>query len=841
MKLLAIARNPLALLAASLAVMSLLAGPAGIPIGRITEIAIYTLYGIGVAVLVSYTGLVPFGAGVFFGIAAYATALSAINWFGAEPLSVLFGVAVTTFVGAALAVIVLRRRGLYFSLLTLACSQIAFEIALRWSSLTGGDNGIQNVPAPLLGSPWALHSVTCVVVVVAAWCVWRLVHTPFGRALQGIRDNEGRAASLGYAPLAYKYGAFVLSAALIALAGCLHAYLIRGAYTTYLSWEHAGDALLMLLVGGMHHFLGPLWGAIVFVLFKDAMSAVYEHWWVIFAPTIILFTLLTPNGLHGLLFRLSPSAWTLVRGGVPRRPDNIPPFDLGDGGFCYDGPVMSIRGLSKQFGSVKTAQDINLDVLPRQVHSVIGPNGAGKTTLFNLIGGQLRPDGGTIALFGQDVTAMSPHHRARCGLGRSFQIVNSFANLTAFENVRLAVQASVQGDWRMGLLRDAYAHDSMNLRTWSSLQLVGLAEHAAIQCDQLSHGERRLLEIAMTLATDAKVLLMDEPLAGLVESDRVLVSNLIRRAAQSRAVLLVEHDLDRVLALSDRISVLHQGAIIADGKPADVAANPDVIAAYIGTPGTILKVRSTGTGRRTADPSEVLRLRGLSAGYGGSCVIENIDLTVHDNEVVAVLGRNGVGKTTLLYTIMGDVERLSGEVVVDGKPITGLRPHAVNQLGIGIVPEGRRLFGNLSVADNLRIAAREGGADLDEIFDLFPKLRQIYRRRAEYLSGGERQMVAIARALMAPTKLILLDEPFEGLAPAVVQDLIEALVRLKGTRSMVLVEHDAEMIRALADRIYVLVNGRISFSGTLEEFESDETLKASLLGLAPTATVSHVR
>jgi ABC-type branched-subunit amino acid transport system ATPase component/ABC-type branched-subunit amino acid transport system permease subunit len=827
--------HPVAILLMVLVGLSVLAGPASIPIGRITQIAVYTLYAIGVAILVSYAGLVPFGACVFFGVAAYATALASIHWFGNELLGLLAGIIVAALIATVLGPIILRRRGLYFSLLTLACSQIAFEVALRWSALTGGDNGIQNVPAELLRDPWTLHVVTVVIVLLVSGLVWRVMHSPFGRALQGIRDNEQRAGSIGYATRSYKYGAFVFSAAVIGLAGGLQTYLIRGAYANYLSWEHAGDALLMLLVGGAHHFLGSLWGAITFILLRDNLSALFENWWLAFAPIIILFTLFAQNGIHGLLFRRNAEAWTLVRNGIPDRPASISPLDLGVFQQASAGPILSVRGLKKSFGSVETARNIDLDIMPNQLHSLIGPNGAGKTTLFNILSGEIRPDAGKLLWCGQDITDLAPHKRARLGVGRSFQIANAFRDLTAFENVRLAVHSSRAAGRRPGIWHDAHDDEAINSSTWSALDLVGLADLAAVVGERLSHGERRLLEIAITIATNARLLLLDEPLAGLTEADRVRVSSLIRKLADTHAVLLVEHDIDRVLALSDRISVLYQGELIADGKPDEVAAHPQVISAYLGKPAAEQEPPTfhTNISARTAPAGEpILTLRNVAAGYDGSRILDGIDFTIGENEVVGVLGRNGVGKTTLLYTIMGVVPLLGGTITFRGKSLAGDRPFEINRLGIAIVPEGRRLFANLSVADNLKLSARPGGASPDEVFELFPKLKTLHRRKAEYLSGGERQMVAIARSLMAPAGVILLDEPFEGLAPAIVQDVSEALLRLKGTRGMVLVEHDSEKIMAVADRIYVLVNGRIAFHGTSEDFQRDTELRSSLLGIA---------
>ncbi len=806
----------------------------GAPVSLITQIAIYTLYGAGVNLLVGYTGLVPFGASVFFGCASYAVAVSLGGFLHNEVEALIFAVAFSLVLAAAIALIILRRRGLYFSLLTLAFSQIAFEIAYKWTDLTGGENGLQGVPRPWLVSDWSFHVFTVLTVTAGMWLLWRIAHTPFGRALQALRDNEQRMQSLGYSTFRLKFEAFVILGGVVGYAGALLALMLRGAYADNLGWQHAGDALLMTVLGGVHQFLGPLWGAIAFTILQDRLSAVTESWWLLFAPIIILFALLSPEGIQGAVQRLlrREQRWTLVRSGIPPRPARIVPFrDAEHRDMDADKPILTVRGLHKRFGSLVVAADVQLDVHPYRLHSLIGPNGAGKTTFFNMLTGLLRADAGQIAFDGHDIGQLPVHRRIRLGLGRSFQILSVFRNLTTFENVRVAVQA--RSPEQNNLWRDAYAIDEINARTWSLLAAVGLEDRAAEACANLSHGEQRLLEIAIALATDAKLLLLDEPLAGLAEADREVVGALIRQLATTHAVLLIEHDIDRVLALSDRITVLHQGRVIADGRPAEVASNPDVITAYMGT------ARAGGVPVPTVRPEvvlpvgakPVLELTQVRAGYAGSQILIDVDLVVHEGEAVALLGRNGVGKTTMLRAITGTVQKSAGRITMVGTDITRAKHYEINRLGISIVPEGRRLFPNLTVMENLRLAARPGGASFEEIFGLFPKLKILQRARAESLSGGERQMLAIARALTVPSKLILLDEPFEGLAPSVVQEVMDALVRLRGRVAMIIVEHHAETVLPIVDRAYVLVNGQIAYDGSARALEADAALQARLLGV----------
>jgi branched-chain amino acid transport system ATP-binding protein len=828
----ALLRHPVLWVVLVLVALTALWQAIGAPISLITQIAIYMLYGAGVNLLVGYTGLVPFGASVFFGCATYAVAISMQRFIGNEIAALVFGVIFSLILASVIALIILRRRGLYFSLLTLAFSQIAFEVAFKWTDMTGGENGLQGVPRPWLTNDWTFHAFAIATVALGMGLLWRIAHAPFGRLLQALRDNEQRVRSLGYNTFRIKFEAFVIMGGVVGYAGGLLALMLHGAYADNLSWQHAGDSLLMTVMGGVHHFLGPLWGAIAFILLEDRLSAVTESWWLIFAPIVMVFALASPEGMQGLVFRLiGRDDWTLTRRGVPARPARIEPYRGGrQAHLDADRPVLEVRGLHKRFGSLVVAADVHLDVQAFRLHSLIGPNGAGKTTFFNMLTGLLRADAGEIRFDGHVITHLPVHRRIRLGLSRSFQILSVFRNLTTFENVRVAVQA--QSPQQNSLWRDAYQLADINARTWSLLAAVGLEERAAEPCANLSHGEQRLLEIAIALATDAKLLLLDEPLAGLAEADREVVGALIRQLAATHAVLLVEHDIDRVLALSDRITVLHQGRVIADGKPADVANNPDVVTAYMGTAragGPQPSVRAEAP--RPAATKPMLQLEQVRAGYAGSLVLTDLDLVVREGEAVALLGRNGVGKTTMLRAITGTVHKSAGRIIMDGKDITHARPHEINRLGISIVPEGRRLFPNLNVTENLQIAARPGGASFEEIFDLFPKLRILQRSRAESLSGGERQMLAIARALTVPSRLILLDEPFEGLAPAIVQEVMDALVRLRGRVAMIIVEHHAETVLPIADRAYVLVNGQVAYEGGAKALEADAALQARLLGL----------
>ena len=802
-----------------------------------TEIVVFTLLAIAYNLLMGYTGLVSFGHSAFFGLGGYAAGLVQIHLVKGMVVPLLAGVAAATLAGAVIGFLLMRKRGVYFSLLTLAFTQMFFYVVYGATGVTGGENGLGGIERfPLgagvlrvdLGDKRIYYYATAVVAAAAIWVLWRVVHSPFGRVLQGIRENEQRASFVGYDVRRYKLAAFVVSCAFAGLAGALYTFLLNFAYPESLHVTMAGEIAAMTLVGGMRSFVGPAVGAAVFVFMRDTLSSWTENWLVYFGVIFIAFVMFSPNGIVGVVQRLrglrrgatAPApVEALAAAPAPGAPA---PVTRDDGR-----PLLEVDGVTKYFGGLAAVDGASFGVKRGELRSVIGPNGAGKTTLFNVVTGLLAPDGGEARFEGAVITGLPPHRVVARGVSRSFQIISVFQSLSVFENVRLAVQA--KHPRRFAMLTDSTRLTDAAAEAARLLQAVGLAEHAGTLAANLSHGDQRLLEIAIALATRPKLLLLDEPLAGLSAPDRVRVAALIRALHGSVTIVLIDHDIDQVLALSDRITVLHQGRVIAEGAPAEIQKNAEVQTAYLGH----LKVAAgADAGLARAEGAPLLGVVSVDAFYGKSHVLHDVSLDVFPGEVVALLGRNGAGKTTTLAAITGVVPPRRGRITYRGRDITGGAPEAIARRGVGLVPQGRRIFPNLSVLENLTTARRgRGGWTLERVFETFPRLHQLRHASGGTLSGGELQLLAIARALMGNVELLLLDEPFEGLAPTIVETVWNVLHALKGETTLLLVEQNADLALALAGRAYVINNGSIAWSGDATTLRAQDDLRRRLLGV----------
>ena len=495
-------------------------------------------------------------------------------------------------------------------------------------------------------------------------------------------------------------------------------------------------------------------------------------------------------------------------------------------------PLLETRGLTKRYGGVAALDGVDFEVRQGEVLGVIGPNGAGKSTLVGCLSGILRPTAGSIHLAGQDITALQPNVRAHLGISRTYQIPQPFHQMTVLENLLVA---QTHGRRVPG--------EAARIAAAAILERTGLGAFAHTAAGELSLIRLKRLELARALALRPRLLLLDEVAAGLVPSEiRELMTLIEALRSEVEAILIVEHVLEVIKSSCDRVMVLDWGKKLAEGTSAEVLTNPEVVSVYLGAAAERLR-RSTARPKPTAGTAEkpLLRVTGVAAQYGSFRALHRLDLEVGRGEAVALLGSNGAGKTTTARVISGMLAPTLGTVEFEGMPMRHAAPHRVVQMGIAHCMEGRRIFGDLSVEENLQLAGRrasrkELAEHLEQVYRLFPVLHKKRMDSGAALSGGEQQMLAIGRALMIGPKLMIFDEISLGLAPVVVDRLYDSLaeVNLSGV-SMIVIEQNVDRGLTLAQRAYVLENGNVALHGTPEELRADPRLQALYVGHASEA------
>jgi len=541
------------------------------------QAATYAVAVLGMTVVLGYAGQINLAQATFFGLGAYAvglgTVVGGVNFW----LALALGIGVAAAAGFVLGLTTLRLGGHYLAMITISFQQIFDLVMVNWAEVTQGPDGVAGIERPSLFG-WQLvddraYLLLCLAVLYAAiFFVWWLPQTRTGRAMRAVRENELAASVTGVNTLRTKVIAFTLSSALAGLGGAFYAAGFAYISPDNFNFARSIEFLTMTLLGGSQSAFGGVLGTSLLILLPEWLRFLKDIYLAVYGLAVILIMVFLPAGIWGLL----RAPFERRRKPAPVDLSAIAPLDFGVRASSAE-PILRLENVQKHFGGVKAVDGISLEVARGTVHALIGPNGSGKTTTLNVLNGIYRATGGRVLFNGADITQHAPHQRAGLGIGRTFQNIRLFPAMSVLENVMVGAQ---RPNNPVGGSREA-----LRARALSALKFVAMADRAEVLVKNLPYGHQRLVEIARALAGHPEFLLLDEPAAGLIQTEKKELGELLKRLrGHGLTIFLIEHDIGLIEQVSDRITVLNFGKKIAEGTPAEALRHPDVIAAYLGEP-----------------------------------------------------------------------------------------------------------------------------------------------------------------------------------------------------------------------------------------------------------------
>jgi branched-chain amino acid transport system ATP-binding protein/branched-chain amino acid transport system permease protein len=582
----------------------------------INRILVWGLFGLGFDILFGFTGLLSFGQSAFFGtggmVAAYL--LTVLNY--PDVISSLFvGMIVSAIVGYLVGLIALRRTGIYFAMITVAIAEVFFFVEFNpLSAYTGGENGLPGVPSPTLPLGFTtlqFSNDTSLYWFLAFWyfiglvLALRIVRSPVGAILRAIRDNPLRAAAVGHNIHGYKLTAFVVAAAYAGFAGGLLGIMQGFMPPDAFTFDTSGQLVMQTAIGGAGTLFGPLVGATLWLYLSDFLQTTLHlgaTWKLVLGIVFVLLVCFLRHGLIGgfkdlyvLAARRSAvtpksdaeTASPATAAAVPSAPaaaaaPAAPMPALRRKAGDYSGPILEATLLTKRYGGLVANSDIDFSVRQGERRGIIGPNGAGKSTFFKMLTCEIEPTSGQIVFEGRDITGMSVTDVCQLGLTKSYQVNQLFTRLTVRENVTIAALAERRGKFRLDMFRRVPNIPGLSEQVEHTLALVNLTERADWPVASLAYGEKRRLEVGLALASSPSLLLLDEPLAGMSPLERVEMVKLLKSISQGRTMIIIDHDMDSLFELVERVTVLQEGRVLVEGTPAEIKTNKTVQEAYLG-------------------------------------------------------------------------------------------------------------------------------------------------------------------------------------------------------------------------------------------------------------------
>jgi len=573
----------------------------------IDRILIWGLFGIGFDILFGFTGLLSFGQSAFFGtggmVAAY---LLTIAGFPYGMVALIIGTVVSAVIGYLIGLIALRRTGIYFAMITVAIAEVFFFVEFSpLAEFTGGENGLPGVPPPSIylgfttlkfNTDWTMYGFIAFWFFVGIVIALRIIRSPVGAVLRAIRDNPLRAQAVGHNIQSYKLTAFVIAAAYAGFAGGLLGMMQGFMPPDAFTFETSGQLVMQTAIGGTGTLFGPLVGAAVWLFLSDFFQNTLHlgaTWKLVLGIIFVLLVCFLRRGIVGGFVDLYSWLSTRKNPSGATEADSLANFEDTSAvvvaapphkrqGDRTSGPILQATGLTKRYGGLVANSDIDFTVNHGELRGVIGPNGAGKSTFFKMLTCEIPPSAGTILFEGNDITGKSVADVCQLGLTKSYQVNQLFTQLTVRENLTVAVLADLRGKFKLDLFRDPNSIPGLKEQVEHTLQLVRLTRRVDTKVSDLAYGEKRRLEIGLALATSPSLLLLDEPLAGMSPQERTETVKLLKSIRHGRTMIVIDHDMDALFELAERVTVLQEGRVLVEGTPEEIKANPAVQEAYLG-------------------------------------------------------------------------------------------------------------------------------------------------------------------------------------------------------------------------------------------------------------------